>query len=68
MFIYMANNEVCHDAYTGNYAESVDFLYENPNPVARVQDRRGGNAVSTWGFTLDYYGSHTWHKHYPASV
>lgn len=59
IFVYMANNEVCHNSYIGNYRKSEKFLREDPDPnvLLQIQERRGVDAVTTWGMTLDYYGS-----------
>ena len=58
VFVYMANNQVCQDAYTGNYKEAEEFLI-NPDAavMSEIRSRRTVNETATWGFTLDSQGS-----------
>lgn len=59
IFVYMSNNDVCHDLYNGKYFESTRFLLEDPDPIEleTVMKRRGADVVTTLGLTLDHYGS-----------
>jgi len=58
-FVYMANNEVCPDAYTDGYHDSWRWLMGslNKTEIARIAQDRGGDELSALGFTLDHYGS-----------
>ena len=58
VFVYMANNQVCHDPYTEGYKRAEQFLL-NPDPavMSEIQSRRSVDETATWGFTLDSQGS-----------
>ena len=59
VFVYMASNDVCHEKFVGDYAKSVDFLYNhlNASVLEDVKNRRTVDDIATYALTLDAYGT-----------
>jgi hypothetical protein len=59
IFVYMPNNEVCPDQFSGKYENSWRFLIDRLDlgEIQEIATRRHSDITAGLGFTLDYYGS-----------